>query len=437
MGTRTLCILFTALGALLLAACSGSNDDAPGVPSRDSLATVNLIAYIGTDDNVYTISADGTMRQRLTRLDFGPVARRASLGFTQARTSYYAWPTWSPDGKKLAVSRVVSEGTPADGIELRSIDLTTNRETVVFTNTPGASAPVAQGVPHYIYWHPDSERLGFLTAEPEGLTLYLGPVDDPDDVDDVLSGAPLYFTWAPNGQFVLLHVGQELLLSESADAGRRTQLEPENVAYRAAAWSYDSARMAYVDDSPLGGQALFAADAKGENPEPIAEVGTDTAFLWSPTNDLIAFSDTTDRTEPYHTALTVVDSATLEVKVAINEPILAFFWSPDGTRLAYVSVDTVGQRLFWKVVATNGTLPRVLTEFIPSNDHFTMFLFFDQYAYSNSLWSPDGTQLVFAGRAPGPDGTAATGDQVYVINVDDDGVAEAIAEGSVAFWSWN
>ena len=159
--------------------------------------TVDRIAYIGNDNNVYTINGDGTDRQRLTQLDFGPVVRRTSLGFPQVRTSFYAWPTWSPDGQKIAVSRVVTGGTPADGIELRSIDLasdvTNGRETVVFTNTPGAGQ-VARGAPHYIYWHPDSERVTFLAANPGGLTLYLGPVDGSDDVEEVISGGPLYFT---------------------------------------------------------------------------------------------------------------------------------------------------------------------------------------------------------------------------------------------------
>ena len=437
MGRWSRYLLLAALSTLLLAACSS---DSRVIVLGDSPPTGDRIAYIGNDNNVYTINGDGTDRQRLTQLDFGPVVRRTSLGFPQVRTSFYAWPTWSPDGQKIAVSRVVTEGTPADGIELRSIDLasdvTNGRETVVFTNTPGAGQ-VARGAPHYIYWHPDCERVTFLAAKPGGLTLYLGPVDGSDDVEEVISGGPLYFTWSPDGGSALFHVGQELLLAQSADAGKRKLLPPEDLTYRAASWSYDSARMAFIDDSVFGGHTLFAADADGENPEVIAGVGTRTAFMWSPTNDLIAFSDTTYNTVPYHSTLTVVDTATHEVKVAINEPILAFFWSPDGSRIAYVSIDRAAQRFSWKVLAMDGTLPRVLTDFIPSNDLFTMLSFFDQYSYSNSLWSPDGTQLVFSGQVPRPDGSVALGDEVFVIDVDDDQPPVAIADGSLAFWSWN
>ena len=195
MGRWSRYLLLAALSTLLLAACSS---DSRVIVLGASPPTVDRIAYIGNDNNVYTINGDGTDRQRLTQLDFGPVVRRTSLGFPQVRTSFYAWPTWSPDGQKIAVSRVVTEGTPADGIELRSIDLasdvTNGRETVVFTNTPGAGQ-VARGAPHYIYWHPDCERVTFLAANPGGLTLYLGPVDGSDDVEEVISGGPLYFTW--------------------------------------------------------------------------------------------------------------------------------------------------------------------------------------------------------------------------------------------------
>ena len=437
MGRWSFYLLLAALSTMLIAACSS---DSRTIVLGDSPSTVDRIAYIGSDNNVYTINGDGTGRQRLTQLDFGPVVRRTSLGFPQARTSFYAWPTWSPDGQKIAVSRVVSEGTLDDGIELRSIDLasgvTNGRETVVFTNAPG-SGQVAQGAPHYIYWHPDSERVTFLAAEAGGLALYLGPVDGSDDVEEVISGGPLYFTWSPDGESALLHVGQELLLSQSADAGKRKLLPPENFTYRAASWSYDSARMAYIDDSVFGGNNLFMADADGENPEAIAEVGTRTAFMWSPTNDLIAFSDTTDNSVPYHSVMTVVDTAAHDVKVAINEPILAFIWSPDGSRIVYVSIDRAAQQFSWKVLAMDGTLPRLLTDFIPSDDLFTMLSFFDQYAYSNSLWSPDGTQLVFSGQVPRPDGSVALGDEVFVIDVDGNQPPVAIADGSLAFWSWN
>ena len=61
-----------------------------------------------------------------------------------------------------------------------------------------------------------------------------------------------------------------------------------------------------------------------------------------------------------------------------------------------------------------------------------MLAFFDQYAYSNSLWSPDSQSLVFAGQVASDDV-----DRIFVMEVDEPSTIQAIAEGSLAFWSWN
>ena len=56
----------------------------------------------------------------------------------------------------------------------------------------------------------------------------------------------------------------------------------------------------------------------------------------------------------------------------------------------------------------------------PAERVFTMFSFFDQYAYSHSPWSPDGARLVVAG-SQGPvaerrNGHSPTGARVYVLD---------------------
>jgi hypothetical protein len=71
----------------------------------------------------------------------------------------------------------------------------------------------------------------------------------------------------------------------------------------------------------------------------------------------------------------------------------------------------------------------------------TMLSFFDQYAYSNYPWSPDGSALVVAGTqqetANRSNGSGPTGAGIYVLDAVGGGEPRQIAEGSVAFWSWN
>ena len=131
-----------------------------------------------------------------------------------------------------------------------------------------------------------------------------------------------------------------------------------------------------------------------------------------------------------------------------EETLLAFYWAPDGERLAWVSVDAEDQVFQWKVAALTGSpaggeLPgaQTLFRFRPSGEVFTMLSFFDQYAYSHSPWSPDGTRLVVAG-AEGPvaerrNGHTPTGSRVYVLDAVGNAPPQEIAQGGVAFWSWN
>jgi hypothetical protein len=82
-----------------------------------------------------------------------------------------------------------------------------------------------------------------------------------------------------------------------------------------------------------------------------------------------------------------------------------------------------------------------LFKFQPSADILTALTFFDQYSYSHSPWSPDSTQLVVTGTETIPyerrNGHTPTGSRVYVLSVDSPDTPQEIAEGTVAFWSWN
>ena len=88
------------------------------------MVSVDRIVYVGTSGDLFTIKADGTDTQQLTgntQVGSDPArpmepadppesgARQipaAFLGQTLNFSQFYAWPTWSPDGTKLAVSRV-------------------------------------------------------------------------------------------------------------------------------------------------------------------------------------------------------------------------------------------------------------------------------------------------------------------------------------------
>ena len=235
-------------------------------------------------------------------------------------------------------------------------------------------------------------------------------------------------------------LGENVFLLDLTTTDGPRELGPRSITFRAPAWSPDGGKMAYVDRLLQGGNALFVADSDGKNSQTIADAGERTAFLWSPTRDRIALGDTDDPSDPYFKALKVVELESGATRTLTNESALSFFWSPDGERIAYVAHDPLARRLSWKVASPEQGRPRKLVDFLPSDELFTMLIFFDQYAYSNSLWSPDSSHLVFTGQVlpvgAGRNG-ASSGSHVYVMDVDNSSALRVIAKGSLAFWSWN
>ena len=407
---------------------------------------MNLIAYIGMDGALYTISPGGGEPSRLMGGSLGQTAELiADEAPGQETVVSHTWPTWSPDGHKLAVSRMTVRGSDSIGAELYSISTgTTGSQAMrLYQDPPGLTPLIADSTPHYMYWSPDSRHLAFIAKGSPNMYLYVISMDAPEGLVRVINGAPLYWAWAVDSLSMLLHVGDAVLLIDLTTTAGPEELGPRSTAFRAPAWSPVSGQMAYIDQTAQGNNALFVADRDGRNGRPVADVGEATAFLWSPTGNSIAMLDTDVPSDPYYKALRMVDLESGAIRTLTSEQVVAFFWSPDGEKIAYVAFDPVAQRLSWKVLDPEQGQPRKLVDFVPTQDLFLMLAFFDQYAYSNSLWSPDSQHLVFAGRltseTEGTNGSndTANGNKVYVIDVDDPSGLQAIADGYLAFWSWN
>ncbi len=113
----------------------------------------------------------------------------------------FQFPTWSPDGSHLAVV-----GTSLDG----------NGQTGVYVfDTParGVSASAAALIyrsevnpPFYLYWTPDGRQVTFLTSESDGLALRVAPADATAPGATIRRGSPLYWTFV-DGSRMLIHSG--------------------------------------------------------------------------------------------------------------------------------------------------------------------------------------------------------------------------------------
>jgi len=319
------------------------------------------------------------------------------------------------------------------------IDIPSFTFTTVYRNeTPGL---VAEGAPHYLYWAPDSRTLAFLAAGNQGITLHLWDSQTGGEPVPVETNAPLYFHWAADSGSMVLHSGPEVELRDSLPGGAQQRILADARRFRVPAFSPDGSQVAYVEDTADGG-ALFVAPIDDlASARRIMEVGSMSAFLWSPDGSTLAVADQGALGSPLFDRLVLVPAGGGEPTEMASESMLAFFWAPTGDKIAWVAMDAQQRRVEWVVGPVSGGEARRLFRFSPSAEAFSMLSFFDQYAYSNSPWSPDGASLVVAGTQQESvgrrNGNSPTGARIYVLDAVGGGPPRDIAAGNVASWSWN
>jgi len=407
---------------------------------KETNVPLNRIAYINSNGDLLTINPDGSGLRALTA---GVQATAGSAGLVTAQPlnldRFYAWPTWSPDGSKIAVSRVQA-GNGGSQITLNIVDTATVQQRTAYVNTSGGL--VAQGAPHYIYWSPGSRYLSFLASTADGLTLFIKDTEVDAEVVTVAVGAPLYWHWGEDDSALLLHNGPELELAEAPFQEEPRRLLSSSAPFRVPAISPDGTRFAYIRMDQQGASLVVAPLDAPEDGKNLLDVGPLSAFAWSPDGTEIAVADQQNtRTPGYQNLLVVSATDANQVRTIADEPILSYFWSPPGDRIGWVAFDLESRSFEWAVADRKGDSVKRLFKFQPSNHVFTMLSYFDQYAYSNSPWSPDGTHLVVAGTKEGAsrpgNGQSATRDRIFVLDATGEKPPLDIAGGTLAFWSWN
>jgi TolB protein len=441
------------------------------IPEQDfdtgalSSLAVDRIAYIGPYGDLFTVNPDGSDERRLTGVSrvrsrpsdpAGPASPSDTAAFYSVQNldfnDSYAWPTWSPDGTRLAVSRVQVAPNRTLEVSVQVIDAVTGISRVVYENdVPGL---IADGSPHYLYWSPDGELLSFLATTRQGLTLFAVNPDTSEGAIALERGAPLYFSWSGNGQALIVHSRDEVKLLRRPLLVDSPQYLASAVGFRTPALSTDGESWAW-SAGETAASSLYVGGSGRNTALQILDTGPLVAFMWSPDGRTLAVADNPDPQGRIYQRLRLVSTdgsgrSTLSRSTLVEEPLLAFYWSPDSARIAWVGVDAEEQvfEMMVSPVAEVGSPAadrtpeaRGLFRFRPSGEVFTMFSFFDQYAYSHSPWSPDSTRLVVAG-SEGPvterrNGHSPTGARVYVLDAVGDAPPTEIAQGSVAFWSWN
>ena len=397
---------------------------------------VDLIAVVDQDRRILTIEPDGSEPRVLTP---------ASGGDPQL----YTWPTWSPDARSLAITKVVgSSGPPV--VSLERVDLETGDTSTIHS---GFVQPMAAGVFYYPMWSPDGSRLAFIASEGEGLRLFVDIVDDGFAPNPVLDNGPLWMSWSPDSRRLLIHRADSHFLVEALeDRVDVLSLGIRSGGYRVPAWQPGSNKATFLAQNERAGFSLYSAEVSMEagigEIDRLADAEGDTPFLWSPDGSRLAVAGPSviyvylGLTIGIHRGMTIYREGSGEVLLETTDAVIAAFWSPDGSRIAYVSLSDTPGVLRWMMLDVRDGNRWPLVDFVPTLDQLTMFQFFDQYAYSHSLWSPDGRSLVFAGNLEDQAsvvsyGSAQPADRpyIYVMDTERSPLVSSVAEGLLGVWS--
>jgi TolB protein len=422
--------VFTRLVGLLLFTASLAGCGLLSQPEATSTApprSVPQIGYIGADDQVYVSEPDGSSARQLT-------AQVSGLSNDQGWT--YRWPTYSPDGRHLAFAGYRTQSGALLSSAVLSSDVGQANASVVLESTDLA--------PIYLYWSPDSRHLTALLQRGSNLELHLLDSAGKEAPRKLLVGQPLYWSWASDGKTLAVHVGADPQSSDTwvgllhvTDASTQEERFPDAPGgFRAPAWAPGASvdKLAYV---ALGGgrSILTVRNAAGQITR-ITSSATDVAFNWSPPGDWLAFASASADTPAAYTGLEVARADGSERHSLSQDPLVAFYWAPDGKRLALLGLDAPAQALSWSVVSVDGKQRQSLTSFVPSSDFAFQLPFFDQYAQSTRLWSADGQKLVYgAGGGSERRNGSTLSEHVMLLDAAGQAAPAAVAQGSVAVWS--
>jgi hypothetical protein len=322
------------------------------------------------------------------------------------------WPAWHPRNSSAAISVVKAGSEPSSTIE--HIDLEGRYLGTLHQTAVGVPPVIAPRVPHYAMWSPRGDVLSYVAAGREGLSLFLTDTSGGLISDAVVTAAPIFSAWSPDGRHLAVHAGNQVVIVD-VDGDRRPRvIADQAVGFRAPAYSHDGTALVYgVADG--GSVKVMRSEPDGANPAEVTRFPGGIALAFRPgTNELtvaVTLSPDTGVFDDLWSLGDVTAAAPVDARRIARGPFVAFLWAPTADRLALVIPAQTGDgRYMIRAVTSAGAALAATEAFFPSQDYRTALAFFDQYAKSHHFWSPDGERLIICGRVGGDLVSASFGD---------------------------
>ncbi len=459
---------------------------------------IGHIAVTSEDGNILVMDQTGGNIVQITR--------DASVSNSEAgEASAYTLPIWSPDAKQIALVELTGRRTAvsttielnpdavmiqrgensqvveqsATGQEVRKVEpgmrMERNPSRVIIQsgNTGGEFVSSAlylassdgkrplrevyvsnkHDVP-YLDWSPDSQQIAFLTKniDDQSAALNLLSAQEGSRSKILLEGADATWNWNPDGKTLIAKVGNvsgpDKLSVVDVTSDKTTKLESKgDLAFQAPHYSPDGGYMLITEESG-DKHKLVLADRAGTALKTLTEFSGQIAFAWSPAGAKVAYVVSADQSEPGG-SLTVIDVNSNDKRIVNNKPVQAFFWSPDGDRIATFSRANrtdippdfqgfsvvpdlaIPLMLLETIDPTNGNA-RGLFYFAPTSSFQRIAAEFDRFSRSMTIWSPDSRKLVFTLTFGDSNGT-----RDYVIESEGSGslFPRILGNGGLAVWS--
>ena len=345
---------------------------APTTPS-DPAALDGRLAVLAADGSLVSMRPDGS--------------RRTTLAETDSVRVKIQQPTWSRDGERLAWVRAELQD---DGVVIGVLE----------TSRADARDPTVTEtdvVPFYLSLDPTSSRIGYLgSLAPEEIGFGVVELDAAGEpTESIDSGRPFYLSWGPDGKELLAHIGEDRLERLRID-GRAETVDDRPGTFNVPMWTSDGSTLIYGSNASAAGQALIAEDLDTGRRTPLVEFPDGLIFVASPDGSRIAYQ-TVDDTTPAG-PLVVLDVETGSETQLVDHLVAAFFWSPDGEKLLYLDPASSEGQPFYRWGVWDGEETFETQRIVPSLLMVDQYLpFFEQYAQSMSLWSPDSSAFAYAG----------------------------------------